>query len=72
MGTKATCPQNYLEIIESDEAAPTKFCGDDNPAPYKARSNRVRVHTKSATNFAGTGWVLEFMAVHENAELLDF
>lgn len=72
MGSKSTCAQNYLEIIESDDAPSTKFCGDDSPAPYKARSNRLTVHAKSSVNFAGTGWIIEFMAVHANTELVDY
>ncbi|XP_031624566.1 cubilin homolog [Contarinia nasturtii] len=68
MGPRSTCELNYVEIIENDEnLAATKFCGADNPAPYKARSSQVKVHFKSSLNFAGTGWVINFMAVHENS-----
>lgn len=68
MGPKTTCELNYVEIIESDDSiAPTKFCGTDEPAPYKARSSQLKVHFKSSMNFAGEGWVINFMAVHENS-----
>lgn len=68
MGPRSTCELNYVEIIENDESlSPTKFCATDSPAPYKARSSQVKVHFKSSLNFAGTGWVINFMAVHENA-----
>lgn len=66
------CAQNYLEVIESNDAPPTKYCGEDNPAPYKGRSNRLSVHFKSTANFAGTGWSIEFMAVHANTDILDY
>lgn len=72
MGSKAMCAQNYVEIIESNDAPSTKFCADDNPAPYKGRSNRLSVHFKSTANFAGTGWSIEFMAVHASTDLLNY
>lgn len=73
MGSQATCELNYVEIIENDETiAPTRFCGKDDPAPYKAKSNQLKVHFKSGMNFAGTGWVANFMAVHENSNIHRF
>lgn len=73
MGPPATCELNYVEIYEqSANIAPTKFCGKDNPAPYKAKSNQLKVRFKSGMNFAGTGWVANFMAVHENSILNNF
>lgn len=73
MGPKATCEQNYVEIIEMDEnTQSTKFCGTDNPAPYKARSSKLKVHFVSGLNFAGTGWIANFMAVHENSNVNSF
>lgn len=73
MGPKTTCELNYVEIIEFDETIPpTKYCGSDNPAVYKARANRLKVHFKSSRNFAGSGWVIAFMAVHENAVVNKF
>lgn len=68
MGSKTTCETNYVEIIENDEnVASTKFCGSDSPAPYKGASNQLKVHFKSNLNFAGTGWMINFMAIHENS-----
>lgn len=73
MGPRATCELNYVEIIEMDESLPsTKFCGTDDPAPYKAKSSQLKVHFKSSMNLAGTGWVANFMAVHENSILNKF
>lgn len=73
MGSKATCELNYVEIIENDQnISPTKFCGTDDPAPYKAKSNQLKVHFKSSMNFAGTGWVANFMAVHESSTVNRF
>lgn len=72
MGTKATCEQNFVEIIEFENSPSTKYCGDDTPAAYKARSNRIKIHFRSGMNLAGTGWLLNFMAVHENSEIHDF
>lgn len=70
MGPKSGCNQTYVEILEKDEStAPTRFCGTDNPAPYKAKSNQLKVHFKNQAHFRGTGWVIHFMAVHENSEI---
>lgn len=67
MGTRS-CDINYLEIIEFDDnIAPTKFCGTESPAPYRGRSNSLKVHFKSSTSFSGTGWLINFMGVHENS-----
>lgn len=72
MGTRS-CDENYLEIIEFDDTIePTKFCGSESPAPYKGRSNRLKVHFKSSTNFSGTGWIINFMAVHENSVISEY
>lgn len=72
LGTRS-CDVHYLEIIESNESAePVKYCGGESPTPYRARSNQVKVHFKSSTNFAGTGWIINFMAIHENTVISDF
>lgn len=73
MGPRSGCSQNYVEILEKDGSiAPTRFCGTDNPAPYKAKSNQLKVHSKNQAHFHGTGWVIQFMALHENAGLDSF
>lgn len=73
MGSPATCELNYVEISEQSESiAPTRFCGKDVPAPYKAKSNQLKVRFKSSLNFAGTGWIANFMGVHENAILNNY
>lgn len=72
MGARS-CETNYLEIIEFDETIEaTKFCGTEVPAPYKGASNRLKVHFKSSSNFSGTGWTINFMAVHENSEIANY
>lgn len=68
MGPQSTCELNYVTIIETDEDIPaTKFCGTDSPAPYKSRSSQLKVQFRSSLNLAGTGWVANFMAVHQNS-----
>lgn len=72
MGSRS-CDVNYVEIIEMDENIDSiKFCGTENPAPYKARTNRLKVHFKGSTNFSGSGWVISFMAVHENTVVNEY
>lgn len=73
MGTRSTCEQNYVELIETDENLPTtKFCGSDNPAPYKSKTNKLNVRFKSGRSLGGTGWIANFMAVHENSVINNF
>ena len=68
MGPKSTCESNYVKIIEKDDSIPPiQFCGTDNPAPYKSKSNQLKVQFKSSLNFSGTGWIANFMAVHQNS-----
>lgn len=70
MGSRSTCDLNYVEISENDEnIATTRFCGSDNPAPYKAKSNQLEVRFRSGSYFDGTGWIVTFMGVHENSVL---
>lgn len=69
MGTKLTCENDYVEILEEDESKEfvsiRSFCGDDKPAVFVSARNQVRIHYMQTVNFAGTGWTLNFMGVHE-------
>lgn len=68
MGAKSGCNQTFVEII--DEAyAPIFYCGGDEPAPYKATTNQLKIHFKNHARFHGTGWVIHFMALHANSEM---
>lgn len=68
MGTSIHCADNYLQIIESDyegkETIARQYCGEDVPSMYKSNRNVLTIRFKKTTNFAGTGWNLQFMAVH--------
>lgn len=73
MGPRTTCELNYLEIVEFDEnIPPIRYCGSDTPAEYKGRSNRLKIRYKTSSNLAGTGWIINFMAVHENTAISKF
>lgn len=71
MGANTGCADNYVEIVEQcvkDEPVDTrKFCGSDNPAKHIAKCNQVTVHMKKNSNFSGTGWLINFMAITMNA-----
>lgn len=70
MGSSARCDVNYVEVIEKDPSiASTKFCGKDEPAPYKAKSNQLKIHFKSSTRFGGNGFIINFMSVHESSSI---
>lgn len=63
------CESDYLEILEEDERGEKvslkKYCGEDEPAVYVSPKSKVIVHYVQTLNFAGTGWVLNFMGVSE-------
>lgn len=70
MGTRNLCASNFvqfLEMIDGQEEMKRTFCGDDNPAIYVGTSHRLVVRFKKTVNFAGTGWLINFMAVQPNA-----
>lgn len=74
LGSKSTCTDNYLQIIEvnkdtgkSDVAR--QFCGEDNPSPYKSQTSVLSIRFKKTLNFAGTGWIIGFMAVEDGSTL---
>lgn len=71
MGSSVHCSDNYLQIIESDiegkETVARRYCAEDVPSAYKSNRNVVSVRFKKSSNFAGTGWVIKFMAVHPSA-----
>lgn len=71
MGSNSACAENYVEIIEqcvtAEPAETRKFCGSDNPAKYIAKCNVVTVHMKKNSNFSGTGWLINFMAIAKTA-----
>lgn len=50
----------------TEERLVRTFCGTDTPANFVAQSNRLVVRFKKTVNFAGTGWLLNFMAVQPN------
>lgn len=52
-----------------EEAAFRHFCGTDKPAIFTVPTNRVIVRSKNTVNFAGSGWLLNFMAVEPNSLL---
>ncbi|XP_059613843.1 cubilin homolog [Phlebotomus argentipes] len=76
MGTKVTCPSNYVQLIDVDpdgqQTVQRQYCGDDVPAVYKSGYNHVRVRFVKDVNFAGTGWLLQFMAVNRDAEIYNW
>lgn len=74
MGSKSTCSDNFLQIIEinqdtKSEEVSRQFCGEDSPSPYKSKNSIVKIRFKKTLNFAGTGWIINFMAVRDNLNL---
>ena len=72
MGSKLMCESDYVEFIETKdngEEISKKYCGEDNPAVYVSSKSSVIVHHLQTLNFAGTGWVLNFIGVPEGKEM---
>ena len=72
MGERRVCDDNYVEIIDAEAANTQRFCGDDTPAPFRGQTSRLTVRFVKTTSFSGTGWSINFMAVHENSKLENF
>uniref|UniRef100_A0A1B0D3H0 Uncharacterized protein n=1 Tax=Phlebotomus papatasi TaxID=29031 RepID=A0A1B0D3H0_PHLPP len=76
IGTKLTCQTNYVQFLEVNSDGSTRvgsvFCGDDVPAVYKAETNRLIVRFVKDANFAGTGWILQFMGVYKDTEVYNW
>lgn len=73
MGTKLTCNNDYVEIlepnVENKEFMPIKrYCGDDKPAVFVSSSSKIKINYMQSVNFAGTGWTVNFMGVHEGED----
>lgn len=70
MGSVRTCQDNFVEIIEPDATIqPLQFCGVDNPSAYKSKSSTLSIRFKKTAEFSGTGWIINFMGVHQNSVL---
>lgn len=71
MGSKLLCESDYVELLEEDESGEStsikKFCGEDDPAIYVSTRSKIIIHHVQTLNFAGTGWILNFMGIHEGA-----
>lgn len=71
MGSSVHCSDNYVQIIETDiegkETVARRYCGEDTPSPYKSNRNVLSIKFKKTANFPGTGWNIQFMAVHPSA-----
>jgi hypothetical protein len=69
MGSKLTCEIDYVELLEENESQEfvsiKKYCGDDEPAIYVSGKSQLRVHHAQTVHFAGTGWMIHFMGIHE-------
>lgn len=69
MGSKLTCDIDYVELLEENEAKEfvsiKKYCGDDEPAIYVSSRSQLRIHYAQTVHFAGTGWILHFMGIHD-------
>jgi hypothetical protein len=42
-----------------------KYCGDDNPEIYISSKSKVQVHHVQTPNLPGTGWMIQYMGIHE-------
>lgn len=71
MGSKRLCDNNFIEVIEPNSEQPAqRFCGTDKIAPIKGKTNTLHIRSKSGRDFAGTGWVLYFAAVHGDSKVV--
>jgi hypothetical protein len=73
MGSNIFCPSDYVEFIEEnsqgEKTSVNRFCGGDDPAIYVSTKSKLQIHYIQTQNFPGTGWVLNFMGVHEGKNM---
>lgn len=71
MGTNINCGTDYVEFLEEDEnkqmVSIKKYCGGDEPAVYVSPRSKILVHYVQTLNFAGTGWLMNFLGIKEGA-----
>lgn len=71
MGSKLMCESDYVEFLEENESGEMtsikKYCGEDEPAVYVSARSKLLIHHVQTLNFAGTGWIINFMGVHEGS-----
>lgn len=64
----SVCIDNFLQIIEYEENGTEKvvrqFCGLEQPSNYSSTQNMLSVRFKKNVNFAGTGWLINFIGIH--------
>lgn len=69
MGTKMLCDSDYVEFLEENETGVMtsikKYCGEDDPAIYVSPKSKVLIRHHQTLNFGATGWIINFMGVHE-------
>lgn len=69
MGSKTTCNGNYVQIIEKsaagEEEVKRSYCGGDEPAMYRSETSIVTVRLKTTRNFAGTGFIANYIGAFE-------
>jgi hypothetical protein len=74
MGSNIFCTTEFVELIEEnsrgEKESIKRFCGKDEPANYVSTKSKIQIHYVQTRNFAGTGWVLNFISVHEGEEIL--
>lgn len=76
MGSKTFCSSDYIEFLEENlngVLTPIKrYCGEKYPANYVSNRSTVKIHYQQSIHFPGTGWILNFMGVHEGTNLCSF
>lgn len=74
MGSNLVCDYNYVLFMEEDENGKQrelkKFCGSDDASVIVGSKSRMEVIYEKTVNFDGTGWMLQFMGVHEGNNLI--
>ena len=69
------CESDFVEFLEENDNGEMrsikKYCGEDDPAVYLSARSKMQIHYVQTVNFAGTGWVINFIGVDEGKLSLD-
>ncbi|XP_049840768.1 cubilin-like [Schistocerca gregaria] len=75
IGSRSTCSTDFLEIYDLNQATGvktlrTKYCVEDQPAPFEGATTTTVVRYVTSVNNGGSGWVIHFTAKHPESTLI--
>ncbi|XP_049840781.1 cubilin-like [Schistocerca gregaria] len=75
IGSRTTCSTDFLEIYDLNQATGaktlrTKYCGEDQPAPFEGATTTTVVRYVTSVHNGGSGWFIHFIAKHPESTII--